>query len=348
MTASALGPLAAAMAAVVERSTTARVSLADLRLAAAAVDASGPGREDWRGRIRAAIDELDAAGIATCPKGRWDRRTEPPLPLWIQKPVTGTAVGRPSATAWHHLLHWVPSVEADLTRNERDLVAAVNRWLPSAETARIVPLRERSWQLTGDDRALERHRRGRLFAPDKLTLALLRCRVTWPPVQQRVHGPGRWLIVENWSTFESLSIAGDQAGFDGRLIFGAGNQVGTRIAALDDTGERPDVPLLYFGDLDAGGVKAAQLACTVAREVGWPEVHPCRPLYALAMRSPHRLRIAPVAAATVGWARDWIGGTLGEQIAHCLARGAAVRQEAVGLEVLASVPFDQLVHDDES
>jgi hypothetical protein len=198
----------------------------------------------------------------------------------------------------------------------------------------VVPMRERSWQLLGDDKALERLRPGRLFGAGRLSLELLRCRATWPPVQRRLLGPGPWLVVENWSTYESLGIAaaGDTGG--GRIIFGSGNQAGTRLMALADAGERPAQPVLYFGDVDAGGIRAARLAVTTARQLDWPPVEPCRPLYALALDSPHRLADAPAGSASVNWARRWIGGGLGDEIAGCLAAGRTVRQEAVGLEIL--------------
>src|SRR5262249_53367220 len=157
-----------------------------------------------------------------------------------------------------------------LSQAERDLLEAVDRWLPHAEQARTVPLRERSWQLLGDDKALERLRSGRLFGPDRLTLDLLRCRATWPPVQQEILGDGTWLIVENWSTFESLCAVARTVQSNARIIFGSGNQVGTRIAALVEGGETPAGPVLYFGDVDPGGIRAARLAVAAAADAGWP------------------------------------------------------------------------------
>jgi len=99
-----------------------------------------------------------------------------------------------------------PSVNAKrrLSRAELHFLTAVNSWLPQARPSIVVPMRERSWQLVGDDRALEGMRSGRLFGPGRLTLEILRCRSSWPPVHERVFGGGRWLVVENWSTFESL------------------------------------------------------------------------------------------------------------------------------------------------
>jgi hypothetical protein len=165
---------------------------------------------------------------------------------------------------------------------------------------------------------VERLRPGRLFAPDRLTLELLRCRPAWPPVQQQIFGSGTWLVVENWSTYDSLCTVAAGAAFPGRIIFGSGNQVGTRVAALADAGEAPRGPIAYFGDLDAGGIRAARLAATSARELGWPPAEPCRPLYALALSSPHRLVEPPASVESVGWTRAWFGGEPGDTIAACI------------------------------
>jgi hypothetical protein len=110
--------------------------------------------------------------------------------------------------------------------------------------------------------------------------------------------------------------------------------VGTRLAALADAGESPGRPVAYFGDIDAGGMRAARLAVASARDLGWPPVEPCRPLYALALESPHRLADTPASTDSVAWTRGWLGGDLGDAIAASLAAGQAIRQEAVGLEAL--------------
>lgn len=327
------------MAAVVEASATTRIELSVLVRAAAAIDQSGPGEPTWRDRLRDAIEELVRAGIIDAPKsrGHWDGRTQPALPRWVRRrPTTSQAAPARPARAWHHRLHWVPRLDAErrLSPAEFKLLDAVDRWLPQAEKALVVPLRERSWQLLGDDKALEALRPGRLFGPGRLTLDLLRCRVTWPPVQELRLGAGRWLIVENWSTYESLCAVARETGFDGRIIFGSGNQVGTRIAALAETAEAPSAPVAYFGDIDAGGIRAARLAVTTAANVGWPAVRPARQLYELALASPQRLTEKPASAEAVAWARSWFGDELGQRIGQCLESGSTIRQEAVGLELL--------------
>jgi hypothetical protein len=158
-------------------------------------------------------------------------------------------------------------------------------------------------------------------------------------------GGGRWLVVENWSTFESLCAVAALADFDGRIIFGAGTQVGTGVRALAAAAAAPAQAVLYFGDIDAGGFRAARLAASAAQAAGWPAVVPCRQLYELALSSEHRLSQPPASAELAGWAGTWFGGQLGDKVRRSLARGLIVRQEAVGLEQLTGRSFPALIDD---
>jgi hypothetical protein len=340
-----LSPLAAAMAGAVSAAPTLRVRLTALVEAARAVDLSGPGRPDWRRRVAAAIHELVDAGLVTYPSTAWDRRTLPHLPEWVEKPRRDAPTGTRPRVVWHARLSWVPALERvrRFSAAERGLLEAVNGWLPSADRALVVPMRERSWQLVGDDRAIEELRSGRLFAADRLSLELLRCRPTWPPVHQRILGPGRWLLVENWSTYESLCAAAVASAFDGRIVFASGNQVGTRLEALAHQDHTPTEPIAYFGDLDPGGIRAARLAVDGAYRLGWPEIRPAEGLYQLAFASPHRLRCDPLPPGTARWAHAWFGSVLADQVVGELTAGRAVRQEAVGLEILSGKNLEQLI-----
>jgi len=137
-----------------------------------------------------------------------------------------------------------------------------------------------------------------------------------------------------------IAVCGRRAcRFDGRLIFGAGTQVGTGVRALAETDVAPAPAMLYFGDIDAGGLRAARLAASAAQAAGWPAVVPCRQRYELALSSEHRLSQPPASAELAGWAATWFGGQLGDKVRRSLARGLIVRQEAVGLEQLTGRSF---------
>jgi hypothetical protein len=211
----------------------------------------------------------------------------------------------------------------------------VNAWLPRRRGV-VVPLRERSLEIFGDEKELETWVFGPLFTPDRLTLALLECEPCWPPVEQRVFGPADWLIVENYTTYVSIGRAAQRHDFGGRIIWGSGLQVGTRLMALAAAGERPP-RCWYFGDIDTGGFQAARLAATRADELGFGAVEPARGLYRLAITLGHDRRMTGARASgkeLTQWIRSWLGEPLADTAVAVVSHGQRIVQENVGTEVL--------------
>ena len=202
-----------------------------------------------------------------------------------------------------------------------------------------IPMRERSLDIFGDEKLLETRINGPLFRPGRLTFALLETYPCWPPVQQTVCGPGDWLIVENYTTYHSISTRARQLGFAGRLIWGSGKQVGTRLAALALSGAPAPPHCYYFGDLDIAGFRMAKSAVAKASEIGLPALTPARGLYRLgylhgtARRSTASSRVDP---AILDWVRNWLADEIGARAAALLGAGRRIVQEYVGKEVLAT------------
>ena len=92
---------------------------------------------------------------------------------------------------------------------------AINTWLSKRRGA-AVPLRERSLEIFGDEKFLETRVSGPLFAPGRLTLALLETYLCWPPVERVNLGPGDWLLVENFTTYHSIATRAQEFGSTGR------------------------------------------------------------------------------------------------------------------------------------
>src|SRR5262245_43901559 len=183
-------PLAAAMAAAVASAPRRRVPLTTLLAAAAAVDRTGAASVGWRIRVAAAIGELADAGIVDVPRTRRDTAAEPPLPAYVTRPAGPEVVGiGAKAVVWHAELGWAAELDAagKLNHTERRFLASVNTWLPRRPDA-VVPQRERSLDICGDEKALEEWVLTPLFAPDRLTYERLRCRPCWPPVHQEILG----------------------------------------------------------------------------------------------------------------------------------------------------------------
>jgi hypothetical protein len=252
--------------------------------------------------------------------------------------VSDVPAAEPSAVVvWHEELSWAAELDdvGLLGSADRRLLAAVNAWL-ARRREREVPLRERSLDVFGDEKLLERSLASPIFAPDRLTLEQLRTRHCWPPVEQVDLGRDAWLIVENYTTFRSLTDRARELGFRGRIVWGSGTQVGTRLAALADTAPVPS-RCWYFGDVDAGGMRSARLAVERAVELGLPALRPATGLYRMLLEhSPIRPRRSRPAPALAAWATQWLGDELAPDAAAVLTDGTRIVQEHIGLERLAT------------
>ncbi|MGW0249874.1 Wadjet anti-phage system protein JetD domain-containing protein [Nocardia goodfellowii] len=331
--------LAAAILAEVCSQSTLRIPLHKILAAAAAVDRSAAASVGWRPRVLDAIMGLSDEGKVTVPKRAWDRTTTPPLPSYVGK-VVDSAAERPAqqTPVWHLEMSWAATLWDDgkLSESERRFLIAINSWIPR-RTGAIEPMRERSLDIFDDEKALDTIVTSRMFGPDRLTWQLLASFPCWPPVEQSVVGDGDWIIVENYTTYYSLALCAAEKEFDGRIIWGSGNQVATRLSALADT-PRPR-RCWYFGDIDAGGFRVARAAVNRAEQLGLPALEPAIGLYQLALANGRRRgdesRRKP-GASSLGWIRSWVPGPLGAKLAGVVDARQRIVQESVGSLVLAT------------
>jgi len=338
-----LSALATTLHAVVTRSRRARVPVEDLRQAALKADLSFAGSPDARSRLADAIRELEASGAVTLPRSSagWEVLPRPPLPRWVAQPAEGKPAA-PSETpvSWHASLSWVPAFLAAErpSRAERALLRAVNAFLGAGGSSLVVPLRERSLQLTGDEKALDTMSRGRLFTSSRLSLDQIGARRTSPPVvRQRVGTGPATLVVENFATYESLAAMLPADGEVGEVLYGAGNTLGVVLTALADGGGVEG--LTYFGDLDVRGLEIAAAGTRLAGELGLPALVPATRLYQLLVEhgavAPAESTPDPVKART---AAGWLPPALRTAVLDVLVAGNRLAQEAVGLELLHRQP----------
>lgn len=97
----------------------------------------------------------------------------------------------------------------------------------------------------------------------------------------------------------------------------------------------------YFGDIDAGGLLAAKLAERRAVEVGFARVEPARGLYRAALAFDGAAGAKRASADLAEWTASWIGGVLGEEVAHAATLGDRIVQEHVGAELLSGMGLDE-------
>ena len=135
-----------------------RVQLAGLWELLDAVDPAS--RMDVRRRriLSELIAELANAQVVDLPAARsYDHAENPPLPRFLVIRREPAVLPPRKPAVWHPALAWAPG--AGLTRAQEDTLGQVNQWLHQNRDRLIVPSRERSLEVFGDEKALDRDRK---------------------------------------------------------------------------------------------------------------------------------------------------------------------------------------------
>lgn len=294
--------------------------------------------------LAAALDELAEKKVVQTPKERhrWDAG-RPALPATIRLRRPAAARHTPPAMVWRPELAWASTVH--LAPSQIEHLKAVNRWLRDTSTSQRarepLPMRERSYEIFGDEKRLEALLATSLFAPGRLSLQLLHCfRMPIPLTLRTVSDASTILVVENSDTFHSvLSTLKDRPGSIGAVAYGSGQAFESSVA---DIGNLASVRrILYFGDLDAAGLAIPARASVTAQALGHPPVEPAAVLYT------HLLKSTPGAGSAVERGRaeyltEWLPVALRQRTIEILCSGGRIAQEAMNRRLLAQLR----AHDD--
>jgi hypothetical protein len=325
---------------LLEKSRSRKIPLATLREEFARERPELASSGTFRARLRARLDELAAAGRIAFPSesgNAWDTVGQPSLPKWVQRPPT-PAPPRVDAAA----IAWLPAMAfARKLQRAVDVEAAlaINEFLVRRRhDLQPVPLRERSLQIFGDEKALGRRcRAGALFG-GQLKLENIGAFDPAPPLPYETIGvPGLpVLLLENHHTYWSFSSWNATSRRYSAVVYGAGwviSRCGDAVATvLRQTG---GTAVEYFGDVDPTGIRIALKLSQQLVAAGLPPLRPAADLYRRAFETGIRapLNRAP-SKAQLDEAKGWLPL---EQHAHLEALyGSAKRipQESVGLDAL--------------
>ena len=297
-----------------------------------------PGLETDPGR-RALLAELlaemrDAGEVVWSRKV--DRRVKPELPAFVTRaaarPADGTSAG--GGFPWRPELSWAH--EMRLTTTEFDALRAVQAFVRDRPDAPIVPHRERSLEVFGDEKRLDRLVRCRLFDDGRLTMKILRTEWVAPPISLSPLGHGSVVLVsENAAGFHSLAATSE--GKLRAIAYGAGTSFAQSVVGITAAGDVKRI--LYIGDLDAEGVMIPQRAFAAARRVGLPAPEPEMGLWRALCKESERTghRVEPVPEDVAAELCRWFGQTeVAEHVRRLLESGIRVPQEALGTEWLST------------
>jgi Protein of unknown function C-terminus (DUF2399) len=283
------------------------------------------------------IAELVAAELVSLPSSRsYDHSELPGLPKFLTVVRAGRVSEAERSIVWHPSLAWVP--QASLTRPQLGIMQRVNDWLHDSRDHLVVPARERSVEVFGDEKMLDRLVGSALFGPGRLTLELLRCRTVAPRLHCESAGDGDLLlVVENSDTFDSLLrvLRSRDDHRVGMVGWGAGTGFEASVLSIARL-EHPTTEVRYFGDLDENGLRIPANASALAESVGLPTVRPATGLYGAMFRRARgqagQRKVTAEAAATLS---VWLDPEQHDAAAKLLTTGERLAQEAVGLSYLS-------------
>jgi hypothetical protein len=333
---STLSARAARLAAAFEEWPRQTLTLEELWVVFAQADQASATRPSRRADLADALDELAGVGAVVCSKAV-ERTSLPALPTRLTLPK---AAPTPSAAALARSVPWRPelawAVSARLTLGQVEVLRAVNGWLRDrGHEDDVVPLRERSLEVLGHEKRLDRLLGTSLFGPGRLTLALLRTFRAHPPLPARQLGDGPVLLVlENSDTFDTLArVLSDDPGQVGWVAWGAGGAFEASVASV---GELPNVrSVAYFGDVDARGLAIPANAAVIAARDGLPPVVPATGLYELLFAVGRPQPGQPQLSAGDAHERTaWLGPDLARRAEILLRDGTRLAQESVRAEHL--------------
>lgn len=239
---------------------------------------------------------------------------------------------------WEPAMSFVREARLNLSFTELRLL---NDFIKSGGSARdIVPIKERSLELFGDEKRLDELIGSALFRQGRLDERRdLRCEIIGVPLAWK-RGPAAAsakpiLVIENAATWHSFCRWNAERSLFSAVVYGDGNRFIDGVRYLADifaelSGQRR---VLYFGDLDPQGLRIPQTASRLARSLGLPSVEPhlwsYRLLLKLASNRGHPCVTEPVESAVCDWLEDCAPAAR-----ELFARQQRIAQEHLGWETL--------------
>jgi hypothetical protein len=204
----------------------------------------------------------------------------------------------------------------------------------------LVPIKERSLQIFGDEKRLDSLLATSLFRSERLDIRRdLRCEVVGESLSWK-RGPSEaaqqpLIIIENAATWHSYCRWNAKKKFFSAVVYGGGNRFVDGVRYLDDIFAELGGPrrTFYFGDLDPQGLLIPQEASARSQAAGLPAVEAhvwsYRQLLTLGSGRGQPWEGEPPSSTLC----DWLG-ELAEPARRLFASGQRLAQEHVGWEFL--------------
>jgi Uncharacterized protein conserved in bacteria C-term(DUF2220) len=292
---------------------------------------------DARQMLLDLLEQAEGQQLLRINRSRTDTFSRPHLPMTVVLAAdedVRTRRRRVRQLSLRPELEWAAPIALDDA--EAAFLSSVNAFLRDLDPAEpVIPMRERSLEIAEDEKRIQEMAAGRLFGPGRLTLDLLRCARTAPPLACADVGAGtRVLVVENQDTYWSLRrLLRPEHGY-ALLAYGSGNVFPASVVSLTDL-RREFSAIEYFGDLDAGGLEIPRSASVRAIGAGLPAVTPAARLYELMLAHGKPQPDVAIDSAKACRLAAWLPEPMRETAIAMLVDGWRLAQERVGHKVLA-------------
>jgi hypothetical protein len=303
--------------------------------------------EESRGRLAALLEELQRETRVSLPKSSrlYDRGGIAKLPAWVA--ISRCVLPTEPLPVDPRRFPWAPELRfACDVREPRqlDILLRIQRFLSDGgRTRTVVPAKERSVQLFGEEKRLERLKNGALFGAGRITLDLLRCYVVLPPLVFEILPAAQIarpiLILENYSTYHTFARWNQQAKIYEAIFYGHGDTFDTAAAGLVEVTRSMNWNgrAFYFGDLDVKGVLIPVAASETLSAAQFATLSPHVGCYQRLLQRADEVSL-PFRESTSlpNQCRRWLGEDIAKQAEIWLQRGIRLPQELVGLEELSA------------
>jgi hypothetical protein len=229
---------------------------------------------------------------------------------------------------------------ATVTVAPDDLLKLNTFLLKQPRTQQVVPIKERSLEIFGDEKRFDALLSTTLFRTGRLDWEKdLKCELIGEPLGWK-RGPAEaasrpMIVIENAATWHSYCRWNAERKLFSAVVYGCGNRFADGVRYLNDIlnelgGSRP---VLYFGDLDQRGLEIPQEAAVSARSLGLPTIAPhlwsYRQLLTVGQGQGQAVDNDPPPTTLC----DWLG-ELAEPARQLFAANQRMPQEHVGWEFL--------------
>lgn len=221
------------------------------------------GTGDARELLAAILEALKLEGYRF-PAGKklYDCSALPELPLWVKQPPKGKVQ---SFSPQKHL--WSPELVFFASRSHlpnHEAWLAIDSWLKENRNKNLIalPLKERSYQIFGDEKALDSLKKTKPFINGLITLKTLKTFSVYEPLPTENGPPSEELrpalVVENHTTHWTLAEWNKKSGRYSHVVYGGGNRFSAGWEWLvSDLRDFRFSEIKYFGDIDKAGFDIA-------------------------------------------------------------------------------------------